>query len=211
MGKIKQGIMGGFAGKVGPVIGTSWKGKAVMRSRALSFNDRNSQAQQEQRARFSIVIKFVSAIGGFISVGFRSRAVGMTAPNAAVSANIGEVITGTFPNYEIDYSKALVSAGSLDLPFNAQATVDSNTLSLTWADNSGMGTAKATDKVMILIYNKTKNQSVSEFDVASRSERTGSVTIPTAWNSDSVEVWLAMNSLDGTLTSKSAYLGSFTI
>ena len=211
MGKIKQGIMGGFAGKVGPVIGTSWKGKAVMRSRALSFNDRNSQAQQEQRARFRLLSKFFSAIGSFVSVGFRSRAVEMTAPNAALSANIGEAITGTFPNYEIDFAKVMVSAGSLDLPFNAQASVDSNTLNITWADNSGMGSAKATDKVMVLLYNKTKNQSISDFDVASRSERTGSVTIPTAWNSDSVEVWLAMNSLDGTMTSKSAYKGSFTI
>jgi hypothetical protein len=28
---IKQGVLGGFSGKVGTVIGSSWKGIAVMR------------------------------------------------------------------------------------------------------------------------------------------------------------------------------------
>ena len=31
MGKIKQGILGGFQGKVGTVIGASWNGIAYMR------------------------------------------------------------------------------------------------------------------------------------------------------------------------------------
>ena len=31
MGIIKQGVPGGFSGKVGTVIGSSWKGIAVMR------------------------------------------------------------------------------------------------------------------------------------------------------------------------------------
>jgi hypothetical protein len=32
MGTIKQGILGGFSGKVGTVVGASWKGIAYMRS-----------------------------------------------------------------------------------------------------------------------------------------------------------------------------------
>ena len=31
MGKINQGILGGFSGKVGTVVGGSWKGTAYMR------------------------------------------------------------------------------------------------------------------------------------------------------------------------------------
>ena len=31
MGKIKQGILGGFRGKVGTVIGASWNGISYMR------------------------------------------------------------------------------------------------------------------------------------------------------------------------------------
>ncbi len=73
-----------------------------------------------------------------------------------------------------------------------------------------MGTALATDKVCIVILDKNKNLSISDYGVAVRSQRTGSVTIPTAWNSDSIEVWMAMISEKGDI-SKSAYLGEFTV
>ena len=32
MGKTKLGILDGFSGKVGPVVGMNWKGKQVLRS-----------------------------------------------------------------------------------------------------------------------------------------------------------------------------------
>jgi hypothetical protein len=31
MSTITQGVLGGFSGKTGPVIGSSWKGRPVMR------------------------------------------------------------------------------------------------------------------------------------------------------------------------------------
>lgn len=34
MGKIRQGILGGFNGTVGTVVGGSWKGMAYMRGKA---------------------------------------------------------------------------------------------------------------------------------------------------------------------------------
>lgn len=37
MGTIKQGILGGFSGKVGTVIGGSWKGISYMRLQAQSI------------------------------------------------------------------------------------------------------------------------------------------------------------------------------
>ena len=32
MGKIKTGILGGFQGKVGTVIGSTWRGESIMRA-----------------------------------------------------------------------------------------------------------------------------------------------------------------------------------
>jgi hypothetical protein len=115
MGKIKQGILGGFSGKVGPVIGTSWKGKAVMRAIALSHNDANSVAQQQQRLKFKLLIQFLAEVNGFIERGFRNRAVGMTAPNAAMRLNLDGAISGDWPNYKVAYDKVMVSNGVIDL------------------------------------------------------------------------------------------------
>ena len=36
MGIIKQAVLGGFSGKVGTVIGSSWKGIAVMRGLTIA-------------------------------------------------------------------------------------------------------------------------------------------------------------------------------
>ena len=52
MGTIKQGILGGFNGKVGTVIGASWKGITYMRGIAASNSNPQTEAQLDQRARF---------------------------------------------------------------------------------------------------------------------------------------------------------------
>ena len=39
MGTIKQGILGGFSGKVGTVVGSTWKSVHYMRALAVSFSD----------------------------------------------------------------------------------------------------------------------------------------------------------------------------
>ncbi len=211
MGKIRQGILGGFSGKVGPVIGSSWKGKAVMRSIALSYNDANTQAQQEVRARFSLLGKFLANINGFIGVGFAKQAVGMTAPNAAMQINYDTAVTGTWPNLSIAYNNTLVSYGKVDLPFNPSASIDSGSLQVSWSDNSGLGDAEANDNVMLLLYNPAKNQAVYTTEAAVRSDRNASFTVPTAWTGDAAETYLAMRRAKSGETSKSFYLGSLTI
>lgn len=62
MAKIKQGILGGFSGKVANVVGTSWKGRAVMKSQPLSVSNPRTEAQQEQRGKFSKIAELASAI-----------------------------------------------------------------------------------------------------------------------------------------------------
>ena len=62
MGKIKQGILGGFKGKVGTVIGASWNGIAYMRGLPQSTKDRKSAAQLAQRALFKEVQDLVGQL-----------------------------------------------------------------------------------------------------------------------------------------------------
>jgi len=50
MGKMKNGILDAFSGTIGRVVGTSWRGVAVMRSKAHSRKNANTPKQQEQKA-----------------------------------------------------------------------------------------------------------------------------------------------------------------
>ena len=62
MGKIKQGILGGFRGKVGTVIGASWNGIAYMRGLAQSHKNPKTAAQLQQRAFFTELHGLVSQL-----------------------------------------------------------------------------------------------------------------------------------------------------
>ena len=62
MGKIKQGILGGFRGKVGTVIGASWNGISYMRGLAQSHKNPKTAAQLQQRAFFKELHGLVSQL-----------------------------------------------------------------------------------------------------------------------------------------------------
>ena len=59
MGKIKQGILGGFRGKVGNVIGGNWKGIDYMRVKPASVANPKTVGQVGQRNKFSAVLHFL--------------------------------------------------------------------------------------------------------------------------------------------------------
>lgn len=60
MAIISRGILGGFKGKVANVVGTSWKGRAVMKSLPLSVANPRSPGQKTQRTKFTNVTQFAS-------------------------------------------------------------------------------------------------------------------------------------------------------
>lgn len=62
MATFKQGILGGFSGKVGGVIGSSWKGIDTMRSQPSSVTNPRTNAQVANRTRFKSVSQLAAAM-----------------------------------------------------------------------------------------------------------------------------------------------------
>ena len=100
MGKIKQGILGGFKGKVGTVIGASWNGISYMKGRPQSVRNPRTEAQVQQRNFFKELQGLVSQLSDeqLISL-FPSVNRGMTRRNmftrqlAAATAVVDDVKT----------------------------------------------------------------------------------------------------------------------
>ncbi|MDD4417119.1 MAG: DUF6266 family protein, partial [Proteiniphilum sp.] len=59
MGTIKQGILGGFSGKVGNIVGASWRGIDYIRSMPASVRNPRTVAQVSQRTRFALIGKML--------------------------------------------------------------------------------------------------------------------------------------------------------
>jgi hypothetical protein len=109
MGKISQGILGGISGKVGNVIGGSWKGIDYIRVKPSSVANPRTEGQINQRNKFTAVLEFLQPNLGFLKVGFKNSAIKQTEFNAAMSYNLKNAITGSTQNPAVDYANALLS------------------------------------------------------------------------------------------------------
>ncbi|MBQ3843727.1 MAG: hypothetical protein II817_01950 [Bacteroidales bacterium] len=92
MGTIKQGILGGFNGKVGTVVGSSWKGEAYMRGLAQHVKNPKSEKQLEQRHKLDIAQKFMKQALQFINLGLKDVAKKQSPFNYAVRQMVNNAI-----------------------------------------------------------------------------------------------------------------------
>lgn len=97
MATFEKGILGGFSGKVGSVIGGSWKGIDYMRSKAPRRTFVPSQKQLEQQLKFALMMRFLQPMSGLLAISFHDFAIRKTGTNSAFAYNYKEAITGDFP------------------------------------------------------------------------------------------------------------------
>jgi hypothetical protein len=211
MGKIAQGILGGLSGKVGNIIGGSWKGIDYIRIKPSSVANPRTEGQVNQRNKFTVTLEYLQPNKEFLKVGYKSFATKKTEFNAAMSYVLNNAVGGVAPNFTVDYANALLSRGSLSTALNP--TTDLSTAgqaSFAWDDNSLEGNANTTDKSMVLVYNPSKKESMYILDGAIRTVGSQTVTLPGTYAGDTVELFIAFVSADGTQVSNSLYLGSGT-
>ena len=212
MGKISQGILGGFSGKVGNVIGGNWKGIDYMRVRPASVANPQTDGQVDQRSKFSTVLQFLQPLKGFIKIGFRNYAVKMTEFNSAMSYNVQNAVVGVPPDYIIDFESALLSRGGLTAALNPTANSPAaGQVQFNWVDNSIDGNANTTDLAMVLVYNPAKNEAVFINNGAARTVGTQTLTVPNQYSGDTVHAFIAFISADGKDVSNSKFVGSIVV
>jgi hypothetical protein len=212
MGKIKQGVLGGFSGKVGTVIGGTWKGISYMRGIAPSISNPQTPPQLTQRQKFSLVMGFIQPLSEFLKTGFKNYAVKKTGINAAMSYNLRNAITGVYPAQTIDYANALVSRGSLPAALNAAAAAGAaGTVVFTWEDNSDESGASTADKSLLVVYDPVKRQAVTVNELAERADGTQTVTVPDSWSGDQVQCYLSFISESGHDVASSRFAGAVTV
>jgi len=211
MGKINQGIRGGLSGQVGNVIGGTWKGIDYLRIKPSSVANPRTEGQVDQRSKFSTVLRFLQPMTDFLRVGFKLYANKMTQFNAAMSYNLNNAITGSYPNFMIDYANALVSRGNLVGAFNAAVASSGGLVEFTWDDNSGSGNAQPTDKALLVVYNPEKDESIYDEAGVERTATAQSLGMPASYVGDDVEAFIGFISEDGKSVANSVYIGSVTV
>jgi len=219
MATIKKGILGGVSGKVGNVVGGSWKGIDYLRTKADVVNNPNTELQATQRSKFAAVARFLAPVTEVVRIGFRGYAVKMTAFNAAFSYNYHNALTGTFPDFAIDYPKAMISRGSLPATLNvACASATAGKVQLTWDTAATAGAASASDSVVVVVCNPARQDAVYQLDAATRADGSVEINVPAYFSGETVHCYVTFMSLNSLLgsqaksgVSNSVYAGSVTV
>lgn len=113
MGTIRKGILGGFKGKVGTVVGSSWKGIAYMRGQAQHIKNPRTAGQVYQREALKVLALALKPISSTLNLTFKESANKMSGYNKAVSVNYKEALVNQDGQPIVDLSKLILSQGSL--------------------------------------------------------------------------------------------------
>lgn len=202
----------GLSGTLRDRVYSSWNGISYSRSKPASIKNPRTLGQLTQRAKFCVVIKFLQPLKEFISIGLRLKAKHMSAFNYAMSFVYKNALIGDYPDFRIDYSKALLSKGILAEAIEPKITLTADhEIEFTWQVNPWEANCYRDDKAMIVVYNIEKQEAVVMTNGNPRESMCQLVSLPDSFEGDQVVCYLAFQDYYGKNASDSQFLGYLKI
>ena len=151
MGSIRQGILGGFSGKVGKVVGGAWKGIDYMRSLATSVSNPKTKPQVTVRSNFSTIAKIMASANTLLKESNWRMAKKQSAFNAAVRINYDNAIV----NDAVDMERLSFGEFSRKELTNLRTAFENDgnnfSLKLNWVNDADEIVSFADDMVAVVI------------------------------------------------------------
>lgn len=186
MAKQSYGILDGYRGTVGPVIGYQWRGRWCLRARPRFVSNPRTEKQQAHRMLFRDMVQTAGHLTGALRYGLRQASLeqGMTEGNLFVKMN-----KHCFTPQGVDYENLALSAGPVaPVAFDA-ATVDAQgVLQVTFEKNPLHMRADAGDMVRLALYCPDLKRLVVSAAVQRRAKRLA-VALPDDWAGHAFHLW----------------------
>lgn len=214
MGRYKNGIQGPFSGKIGTVVGASCRGINYMRGLSNPSSKPPTPAQVNQRLKFALAVGWLTPLSEFIETGYQqSYEDGKTTMNRAISFHLNNgVITGTGPDYGIDFKKSVFSRGDSQSSWLLEAqSVDGCMIHLKWDDRYASAYCNDNDMANFIAYSPTKERFVTYVDVAMRSDNEVHLMFPEDFAGTEVHCWMHYVDASGKKVSTTLYLGEMAV
>lgn len=208
----KGGINGPFSGKVGSVVGSPVNGTNYMRSLPRRKKvEKPSEAQLSQREKIKIIDKLIRIMTRVISFGFNKNFPGSSGYNNATAYALKNALDTTTTPFSIRYSKVLVTRGEYpnDANLSAEPGLPGFVL-FKWENITGLGVAKANDKVILVAYSSLENEMLFTSENAVRSDKTATLNLDD-FKGQSVETYISFLKADGSEVSSSFYTGQVNV
>ena len=207
MGKIKQGILGGFKGKVGTVIGSSWNGIAYMRGQAQSVRNPKTPAQMIQRDFFKEVQdlagQFTNEQLAFL---FPNSPKNMTRRNALAQQLAADpIVTNDEKHANLAGLSTIGNAPTAELP-SVTFQVNENTLNIFWNEETDLRTMHAAEHPTVFVANVTKKKIFLINSTAPLgSEATGTFSVDLAAYGEASDTFSGFMLLTGATTTPQGF------
>ena len=159
MGKIKQGILGGFKGKVGTVIGSSWNGISYMKGQAQSVRNPKTPAQMIQRDFFKEVQDLAGQFSNEqLAFLFPNSPKNMTRRNMlAQQLAADSIVTDDAKHADLANLNSIGNAATAELPDVTIAAAGEN-LTISWNGNGDFRAEHSDEYPTIFVANVTKKK-----------------------------------------------------
>lgn len=177
MARVQNTLIGKSSGSVGGATFSTWKGINVLKSKAVTVANPQTQLQQNQRNRMSLLVAMFRGVAGALNIGYSKLATEMSAYNAFIKANLLPAnFGGTAPSMTLTYANLLTAKGTVGAtPITAvTGTNASYNVAVTW-DNVLAPIGSSVDDIAVAaVYNATKD--VWGY-IATQARSTGTTTV----------------------------------
>jgi len=211
MGRIKKGILGGFSGKVGAVVGASWRGVDYMRGLPKLSTKPATTAQLAQQNKMGLVWGFLSGVQDLINDRFQNFKKS-TPMNDVISYSLLHTIVGAYPEQQIDLPKFLFSKGELMGCWRPEVdSVESGAIEFSWTNGNFMLLRAADDLVTVVVYDPIEKKLCILKDAAKRKAARVKILLPPTFSKHKVHCYISFYSKNRKLASTSEYIGQVVV
>jgi len=199
-------MTGKMSGTMGNFVTSSLGSKNIVRAKAFGGRDANSEAQQMQRGGFKLIGQLFPMLGSIPEEGFVQRDSETSVFAAFMAVNLKEAIDKTGETVVIDYSKLVVSDGSLSKVIVTETTLDETGITVKYLPSLKNELNKATDEIVALALLASGELWVERQPRGSELTNSLLIPVPSVNTADILGIYVFAKRADGSKSSKTVYI-----
>jgi len=211
MAKFNEGINGPFQGKVGKVIGCTWRGIPYMRALPKKRSSEPSEKEMASRKKWALSQQWLKPVLGIVQIGFKGYSPRSEGFIAAKSYLMKHAFEGEGLDCRINPALVKISAGDLPLSHNMQATrLAEYQVQFTWDTALPNDDASSFDQIMLMAYDVDNGE--TEFSLPGELRKKGSAVLELSPDEPGTyHLYAAFVAYDRSRQSDSIYLGTVDV
>ena len=211
MATLKNGILSGFSGKVGNVVGYQVGENFYIRS--LPKARKNfTEKERINQAKFKLVQTYLHPFGDVLKAGFKDHYTKTGGFRAALAYTRKEALKGDDAHFYIDPAALKISGGCLEQAINPAVVFGEDREVLISWDTTEINSKNEADQLMLLIYDAENfNAMTKVFNGAFRKDGGLNVKLKDNMQGVKLDIYIGFVAADRSAQSDSQYLGTFEV